>query len=196
MSDSNPSLIPVGYMLKSAPPCPDWIKAPHVREIASVSHCHAKPFADYTRYWRHNGMGLFDTPQAIFDLIAAEGLTPAADLRLYYYEAYPFELAWNGQDQPDEGWRPYPMDELAPTRPIPPDKKRLLGYDVVAYGDVIECSPLSCNAAADHLAVNACCLCETFDAAMAAVDQGRFEGCEEGKYRIFAVYEVERWLRS
>lgn len=191
MSDRNPPLIPAGYMLKAAQPRPAWITAPHVHEIASVSGCFAKPFADYTRYWRHNGMDLFDTPQAIFDLIDAEGLAPPTDPRLYYYEAFPLELAWNTQHLPDEGWRPYPTDELAPTHPVPPAEKRLLGYDVIAYGDVIECSPLSCNAMADQLPVNAHCLFDTFDAAKAAIDEERFKGCEEGKYRIFAVYAVE-----
>lgn len=184
-------MIPVGYMLKHAEPRPDWIKAPQVREIASVSHCIAKPFAEYIDYWTHNGMWLFDSPQTIFDLMAREGLARPADSRLYYYEAYPLELEWNGLALPPEGWRPYALNEWAPTEPIAPAAKRLLGYDVVAYLDMIDCSPLSCNSMADELPVNAYCLFDSFEAAKAAIDDERFKGCEEGKYRIFAVYAVE-----
>lgn len=188
---SPPAMVPVGYMLKHAEPSPGWIGAPQVREIASVSHCIAKPFAQYVSYWAHNGMWLFDSPEAIFELMAREGLATPGDARLYYYEAYPLELEWDGLALPDEGWRPYATDELAPTSPVAPAAKHLLGYDVVAYGDVIECSPLSCNSMADELPVNAYCLFDSFETAKAAVDDERFKGCEEGNYRIFAVYAVE-----
>jgi len=49
-----------------------------VREIGSVSHCIAKPFADDIDYWAHDGMWLFDSAQAIFKLVAREGLSPPA----------------------------------------------------------------------------------------------------------------------
>ncbi len=42
-------------MAKRVSKRPDWLKAPQVIDIYSVSGCISKNFADYINYWRHNG---------------------------------------------------------------------------------------------------------------------------------------------
>ena len=48
-------MIPVGYMAKRVCKKPDWLKAPQVTDIFSVSGHVSKDFADYVDYWKHNG---------------------------------------------------------------------------------------------------------------------------------------------
>ena len=60
-----PLLIPAEYMAKRVVSKPDWLKANGVEDIYSVSGCVSKDFADYIKFWRHNGHGLFDSPDVI-----------------------------------------------------------------------------------------------------------------------------------
>jgi hypothetical protein len=53
-------MIPAGYMAKRVYKRPDWLKAPHVAEIYSVSGRISEDFADYINYWKHNGYWYFD----------------------------------------------------------------------------------------------------------------------------------------
>lgn len=183
-------MIPAGYMLKHAPPPPDWLKAPQVERVCSVSSCVAKDFADHIDTWRHNAFWLFDTAQEVYEIAADKGVE-VAGLRLFYYEAYEFERDDGGS--PAGAWAPLDLTEWREPAVKPPAARRLLGYDVVTYGDMIECSPLSCNQMACELPTNADCLFATFDDAKAAMNAGAFAGCEMGKYRIFAVYEVGKY---
>jgi hypothetical protein len=57
-------MIPVGYMAKRVCRTPDWLGAPHVIDVYSVSGCISENFADYIQYWRHNGYWLFDSPDS------------------------------------------------------------------------------------------------------------------------------------
>ncbi len=44
-------MVPLGYMAKRIECRPNWLKAPHVQEILSVSYCISKEFCDYIQEW-------------------------------------------------------------------------------------------------------------------------------------------------
>jgi hypothetical protein len=58
-------MIPVGYMAKRVKMKPEWLQAPHVVDIYSVSNCQCENFADYIPFWKHNGYWFFDSPEII-----------------------------------------------------------------------------------------------------------------------------------
>jgi hypothetical protein len=178
-------MIPAGYMAKRVCKRPDWLKAPHVAEIYSVSGCVSEEFADYIEYWKHNGFWLFDSPEIIKSL-ARENSIQLEGTALFYFEAYEMEfdgLAW-------QTWSPEPS---FPTAVVQPSRKNLEGFDVVTFlaRNAPEHSPLSCNSMAEELHTNAHCLFESFDVAKKHLDNGSFKNAEPGPYRIFSVYSVE-----
>jgi len=69
----------------------------------------------------------------------------------------------------------------------------LEGFDVVTFtaGNLPEHSPLSCNGLAENLPTNSHCLFDMFAEAETSLNSGRFEECEPGPYRIFAVFSVD-----
>jgi hypothetical protein len=175
---------PAGYMAKRVVSRPEWIKAPHVTSIYSVSGCISENFADYVPFWKHNGFWLFDSVEIIRE-VAAE---PAIDLtgcKFFYYEVFELEF-----DDETKQWRPHEPDGSFTTRVVPPASKRLEGFDVVTFyaRNAPEHSPLSCNNLAETIPVNAHCLLESFDVARMLVDSAAFENSEPGPYRIFSVY--------
>jgi hypothetical protein len=72
-------MIPVGYMAKRVLRKPDWLPAPQVIDIYSVSNCHSENFADYIPYWKHNGYWFFDSPESSVEIVipAFHGRTPS-----------------------------------------------------------------------------------------------------------------------
>ena len=181
-------MIPLGYLLKNvASPAPEWMKAPKLFEIHSLSNCVSSDFADYIPLWKHNGWWLFDTPKAVQDAAASLGIA-ADQLSLFYYEAYDHQY-----DDESNCWQPISPDASFPTEVVPPDSATLSGFDVVTFyvGTSPECSPLSCNALAAELPVNERCLFETFEEAHAALEKGQFKDSEPGPFRIVAVYRVD-----
>jgi hypothetical protein len=89
-------MIAAGYMAKRVAQRPEWLKAPNVRDIYSVSGYMSPLFADYVGYWRHNSYWLFDSPQVIKEL-AKENCKPLDGTSLFYYEVHSFEFesgAW------------------------------------------------------------------------------------------------------
>jgi hypothetical protein len=182
-------MVPAGYTLKRVAMRPEWLDAPHVQRICSASTCISKDFAEFTPFWRHNDFWLFDSPAAIRRLVAEHHIE-VAGTQLFYFEAYELERLFNG-DTAAGDWAPLKLSGAFPPNVEPPQgPTRLLGYDVVTWGDVLECSPLSCNGMASELPTNANCLFDTLEAARTAIDENRFHGCEPGIYRILAVHEV------
>ncbi len=100
-------MVPVGYMAKRVYKRPDWLKAPHVADIYSVSGCVSEDFADYINFWKHNGFWLFDSPEVIKDL-AEENSIQMEGTSLFYYEAHEMELD-------GERWRPWLPEPSFPT---------------------------------------------------------------------------------
>ncbi len=180
-------MIPAGYMAKRVEKSPDWLGAPNVDDIYSVSSCVSGAFADYINYWRHNGYWLFDSPDVISQ-VAERNAIDLEGARLFYYEVHDYQF-----DQAAGRWvsfAPEPSFALEVERPA---AARLEGYDVVCFsvGTSPECSPLSCNGLAKEISTNRHCLLSSFEDAKGLLETGRFVTCEPGPYRIFAVYLLD-----
>jgi len=178
---------PLGYLYKRVAKRPGWLKATQVDDIYSLSGCISTPFADYIRYWKHNGCWLFDSPAAI-ERLAISNAISLEGLQLFYYEAHEEQY-----DDKKRAWEPYaPEDALAATVDVP-RAKTLEGFDVTSFsaGTAPECSPLSCNACAEGIKTNRHCLFATFEEAVQAVESGRFRNCEPGPYRVIGVFTVQ-----
>jgi hypothetical protein len=178
-------MVPAGYMAKRVSRRPDWLKAPNVLDIYSVSSCHSENFADYVEFWKHNGFWLFDSPD-IIKTVATENSIAIEGTKLFYYEIY--EEEFDGA-----GWRQFAPEPSFSMNVMRPAKKQLEGFDVVSfYAKALpECSPLSCNSMANELPTNKYCLFESFAKAESALNSGAFKDAEPGPYRIFGVYSVD-----
>jgi hypothetical protein len=186
-------MIPMGYMAKRIPQRPEWLKAPTVIDVYSVSSCVNDDFADYGNFWKHNGWWFFDSPEAIQKLSRDHSIE-LHGTQLFYYEA--FELEFD-----EEGWRPFSASDAnwkGTDGILEPTSKRLDGYDVVTflYSPGPECSPLSCNSLAETVQTNSHCLFDSLEEAQVAVNSGQFTECEPGALRIFAVFSVDWPLPS
>jgi hypothetical protein len=173
-------------MAKKVAKRPEWLNAPAVKDIYSVSNCVSADFLDYIKFWRHNDYWLFDHPQIIQEL-AQENSVDGNNLTFFFYEAYEKEF-----DEETKQWQSFEPSRL-PTNVIQPTQKFFRGYDVVTFynGTNPGCSPLSCNHLASEIKTNAHCLLESFEEARQSLDAGRFDQSEPGPFRIFAVYTLE-----
>jgi hypothetical protein len=162
-------MIPVGYMAMNISARPDWLKAPNVVDVYSVSSCVSKYFlTDYIPLWKHNGYWLFDSPE-IIRAIARENSIDLQGAMLFFYEAHEMEFA-------EEGWRAYSPEPSFAMNIVLPSMKTLEGFDVVTFsqGNSPECSPLSCNSLAEDIQTNLHCLFDTFNEAESSLSTGRF----------------------
>jgi hypothetical protein len=150
-------MIPVGYMAKRVGKKPDRFRAPHVIDIYSVSNCNCEDFADYIKYWKHNGFWFFDSPDIIRD-VAKQNSISLEGTSLFYYEAH--EMEFDG-----ERWGPWSPEPSFPTNVVLPSGKQLEGFDVVNFTARTspECSGLSCSSLAAELPTNSHCLFSSFD---------------------------------
>jgi len=80
-------MTPAGYMAKYIYKKPEWLRAYGVADIYSVSGHMSAMFADYIKFWKHNGYWLFDTPDMIEQLARDNGQDISAAL-FFYYEVY------------------------------------------------------------------------------------------------------------
>jgi hypothetical protein len=160
----------------------------HPRRLTSIRSA-ATDFADYIRYWKHNGYWFFNSAEIIRS-IAVEESVALEGTSLFYYEAH--ELEFDGNS-----WQVYAPEPSFPTDVALPAKKQLEGFDVVTFYARAspECSPLSCNGMAKELHTNAHCLFATFEEAKTNIEHGAFKNCEPGPDSIFSVYSVD-WLDS
>jgi len=182
------TMIPAGYMAKRVVERPDWLPAERVSSVYSVSGCISKQFADYIPLWKHNGYWLFDSPEIIIT-IARENKIDLAETLLFFYEIYDLQFD-------SHGWSRFEPEASFGINVSVPEAKVLEGYDVVTFylQTSPECSPLSCNSLAKQIETNARCLLPSFDEARTLLESGKFNHCEPGPYRIFAVYSVA-WPR-
>jgi hypothetical protein len=172
-----------------APPKSLYASAPHVADVYSLS-CHgADDFADYIKFWRHNGYWLFDSP-AIMRALAMEQSISLDGLKLFYYEAHDVQY-----DEESGTWGSFEPEahESFTTKVWPPKVRTLEGYDVVTFsvGSAPECSPLSCNSLAGGISTNSHCLLPSLEAAIQAIEAGSFDNSEPGPFRVIAVYSVD-----
>ncbi len=177
---------PLGYMYKRVESRPDWLGAPQVRDVYSLSGCISEYFADYIPFWKHNGFWLFDSPSELQDA-AAEHAVSLEGQKLFYYEGYELEY-----DRDKRAWIPYEPEESVRTNIQAPSERNLEGFDITTFSvhTSPECSPLSCNSCATSIDTNQHCLIESFDEAKSIVENDRLGACEPGPYRIIAVYSV------
>ncbi len=179
-------MIPLGYMAKVLPPTPpEWMKAPNVVDVFSVSSCVNHDFADYTADWKHNGFWFFDSPDLIREVARAHDVD-LETAKLFYYEAERVELH-GGQ------WREFQPEKSVETNVVVPRHKQLEGFDVVTFsmGNAPQCSPLSCNSLAQNIPTNAHCLFATSEEASMRLESGAFQNSEPGPYRIYAIFSVD-----
>lgn len=177
---------PIGYLYKRVATAPQWLNAPHVADVYSLSNCVSDNFADYINYWRHNGYWLFDSPATIRAL-AEEHSLPVEGLKLFYYEVHDLQY-----DDTSGKWTSLEAEPPFATNVQPPASCTLEGFDVTTFsaGTSPECSPLSCNGVASAIPTNDHCLFPTFEAAVRAIEEGRFKNTEPGPFRIIGVYSV------
>jgi hypothetical protein len=180
-------MIPAGYMAKKVVTKPDWLKAKGVEDIYSVSGCLSKDFADYIKFWKHNGYWLFDSPEVIAQ-VAREQSIDLTGTTMFYYEVYEQEF-----DDAKEQWCPYEREPSFPTNVRTPEKNSLAGFDVVnsVMRNSPECSPLSCNSLANEVQTNSHCLLSDFNTTKRLIEAGKFKNSELGPYRIYAVYTIQ-----
>lgn len=179
-------MIPAGYMAKRVVARPEWLEAPQVVDIYSVSNCVSGVFDDYIHFWQHNGYWFFNSPGIIKKIVDENGIDMEGT-RLLYYEEY--EQEWDERSAQWQGFAPEPS---FPTLVVVPKIKVLEGYDVVTFSHRVapECSPLSCNHIAKEVATNSHCLLTSFEEAKRMLESGRFNRSEPGPFRIIAVYSV------
>lgn len=195
-------MIPAGYLLKRVLPPPGWLQKglEHVRVVCSVADCVNDNLVDVQKLWQHNGFGVANDPD-VLQAFVREHQVDVSDATLFFYEAYEFELESDGWTFDPETWRawtPAPSAGVEASVLRPSDKlTKLLGYDVVVFGDYLEHSPLSCNSIAQMLQVNEHCLFTSFGEAVHAIESGAFGGgCEEGAYKIYSVSAVNELVRT
>jgi hypothetical protein len=177
-----PSLI--GYFPKRVTPKPDWIHAPAVLEICSVSGCIAAPPEGWIGKWTHNDLWVYDTlPTAGAVLQAKE----RDEFVIYAYRLLPVVFR-EGSDEPFEASGVHP-------EPIP-DTFESLGFDVVSrsVGTNFECSPLSCCNMAQELVANRFCLLPDLETAIDVALRFSVEQPEPGPYFVLEVLREARAL--
>ena len=156
---------------------PDWLKAAGVNEVCSVSTCVSGAPDGWIDQWRHNEMWAYDTPELAWSVVPEAA---RSEFDLYAYLMFPVQF--------DEGQQPFEIPPLT-VAPLPSSFERL-GIDVVSRscGSSFECSPLSCNHMAEHVAVSRYCLVDEPDVAFGLAADFEAGGCEPGPY-----YVVEVW---
>jgi hypothetical protein len=171
-------------MAKRVAARPEWLQAPRVSTLYSVSGCISQDFADYIEFWRHNGYWLFDSPNIIIEIARTHSIDLAGTV-LFFYEVYELQF-----DSP--GWTRFEPAPSIGTDVSAPEKSVFEGYDVVTFQVQTSpaCSPLSCNALASEIETNDRCLLPSFEQARALLESGAFTNSEPGPYRIFSVYSV------
>lgn len=145
-----------GYLPKRIRRPSDWLHVPAIVEVCSVSSC-ISPVADADDHLR-NALDLYDSPEL------ARSTATGHDWRLFAYKVLSIRYDELGCEY---AW---PWPAVVPT-PLP-SGFRSIGFDVVndstGIGSHLACSPLSCNGAAERWPVNAHCLLDSLDVAIAA----------------------------
>ena len=172
----------IGYFAKRTVGRPDWLRAPGVAEVCSVSCCVSEDPDGWIDHWRHNAMWVYDTRELAWSVVPE---TVRGEFDLYAYQMFPVEFV-------DGEQRPFAIPQLN-VEPLPASFDRI-GYDAVSRscGNNFECSPLSCNHMAEHLPTNRYCLIDEADSAFRLAAQCEAGGCEPGPYFVVEVWRERR----
>lgn len=173
-------MIDAGYFAKQVAPRPEWLQAPSVREICSVSHCISPAPGDWIHRWLHNDLGWFNRAA---DALAVVPRDQAGTYRLFAYRIFP-ALFRDGHRQAiavPPGIHPDPI----------PSTFTSLGFDSISKSmeSVLgfECSPLSCNSMAAEIVTNEYCLFRSLEEAISGATRFSIEQPEPGDYYIVEV---------
>ena len=167
----------IGYFPKRTEVPSGWSSTGHpVSEICGVSTCLAPAPDGWIEFWRHNELGVFDSPELAKSVIpkGAKGFS------VFAYRLFPEKFA--------DGVRsPLAIEPVSPV-PLPPSFCPL-GLDVVSrsLSAYFECSPLSCNYGAKEIEVNQYCLLESLETAVALATRMSLGEEEPGPYYIVEV---------
>ena len=168
------------YQKRAPTPRPDWIEAPAVHEVASVSSCISPGPEGWIERWRHNALGLYDDEATAWSVVGSD----RSGFDLYAYRAYPIGL--------DAG-APSPWE--VPVRvALDLEGFERLGIDLVtrSVSPFFECSALSCNDAAAEFSANRFCLIDDLEAAYAACAAVSRGGYEPGPHHLIEVWRKRR----
>lgn len=172
-----PSPLFAGFLPKRTLRHPAQLATHGVREICSVSTCLSPIPEGWLPPWERNAFGFCDVEADL----RPEHADPRLRFDLFAYQLFPVRSL--------HGELSAMIVQPAPGT-VPPDYE-FLGYDVVtkSLSDSFECSPLSCNHAAEHFPVNAFCLIDELpDAQRALVDLAANGRYEPGPYHLVAVH--------
>lgn len=174
----------IGYFPKQVRPRPEWLKVERVKEVCSVSECISPGPDGWINRWAHNDLWHYDDEQAAWSVVP--GGQSNRDFRLFAYRLFPVQFDAGEQ-------QPFTIPPLG-TSPLSTGYRRL-GYDVVSrsWGSTFECSPLSCNHAAERTEVNENCLVDDLDEALrlARLFSRTEEGYEPGPFQVVEVWRQE-----
>jgi hypothetical protein len=171
-------LVLIGYLPKQATTKPDWLHAPVVREICSVSDCISAPPDGWIDHWTHNDLWVYNTRDEAADVVPSGA---ESKFHIYAYRLLPV-LFTSGT----EGLFEVPVVNAEPL----PATYESLGFDIVSrsVGNNFECSPLSCCDMAQEMAANEFCLLPTLPMAIAAAVKFSMEEPEPGPYLVLEVF--------
>jgi hypothetical protein len=169
--------IAVGFFPKITQPKPDGFGNPVVKEICSVSECISAGPADWVMAWKHNEWGFYASEELAYQVAGHA----REKFDIYAYKLYPFRYGSGGIE---------PLTIESGTIILPTDYA-CLGYDVVTNSGAthFECSPLSCNNAAERYTVNEFCLIgDPADAYRVWLAIGQDGSYEPGPYYLVEVH--------
>ena len=182
-------MIDAGFFAKRIEPRPEFLHAPGVREICSVSRCISSGPENWINLWLHNDLGWFNR---ISDAIRAIRPGEESRYRVFAYRMYPEVFTAGGRV-------PFTVPDNVRPEPIPTEF-RSLGFDSASKSMEtvlgLECSPLSCNRMADEIGANEFCLFRGLDEAIAGAQRFAAEQPEPGDYYVIEVLEGSLLVRS
>jgi hypothetical protein len=169
----------IGYAPKKTQRHVEWL--PQVDEIASASDCiSGGPGWDVTN-WSHNNYWLYSTRALATDILPDSAWEESHSYEMYAFKLFPIVVDQGQiQDAPVQVEEVEPLDETS----------EFLGYDAVSrsQGNSFECSPLSCNSAANEMKTNRYCLFSTLEEALAGAQKFSSQPYEPGPYYVVEVY--------
>jgi hypothetical protein len=178
-------MIDAGYFPKVVALPPASLNVPGVHEICSVSTCISSGPDNWFNQWRHNEFGWFNSVENAWSVV------PDSERARHRMFAYRIALTRFRKGEPLEVAVP------ADAHPAPiPATFDSLGYDAISksHESVLgfECSPLSCNAMAAEISVNAYCLLNMESSATDTAKAFSISEPEPGDYYVVEVLEAKR----
>lgn len=176
MSGDLPDFVFLGYCAKRS-----------LRNIASVSDCLSKRPDKWVERWDFNRATFWGSEAAAWACVR-DDLKP--EFKLFAYRILPLLFDTSGIEKAVMIDQLFPAD--MPELPAAAPEYGRLGYDIVER-DVstgmlgFGCSPLSCNGMAESIPVNAFCLFDDLETALAAARRFGVEQPEPGPYVIVEV---------